>query len=207
MCSGLLTNDGKAIYDWNERYDKFKSIFSGKFESNFDLAYDVYRKRSKEMTVIFNKWKSSDTKKKYTQHFSPEKWKSLPQIQKQQHTIRECRACLINHLAIQSSFPVKCKRLQNEKTPGKVLRDISNNLKGQQNRQSTVKPKVSSINIAAKFCYDILEKSFRSLYNTSFADALVKVKDINLQKKPTKVEQKDKRKKVKRQEKENIKHQ
>ena len=74
----FLTNDGKAIYDWNERYDKFRSIFSGKFESNFDLAYDVYRKRSKEITVIFNKWKISDIKKKFTQQISPEKWEILP---------------------------------------------------------------------------------------------------------------------------------
>ena len=204
----LLKENGKVEYDQKERYHKFNRVFEGKYDANFHLEYEIYRVKSKDIASTFNKRKNNEHKGAYLKHFSASSWKSLPQIQKQQHTLRDCKACSVHHFTFQSAFPLNTNRLKSQ-NPAKRLQDISNVLKNKKKNNSNVKVKPTSTSVkeAAKFCYEELDKSFSKLYSTSFADALTKVKGLNLKRKATKLEQKQKLRKLRRDEKENIKHQ
>ena len=186
----------------------FKKAFAGRFQDNFQLDYKCYLKKSKDLATVFNSWKHLEDKKEYNNHFSSTKWNSLPQIQKQQHTLKDCKACMTHHFAVHSTFPVKFKNLKFQ-IPLKNLQDVTNCLKVHKNckRKVYVKPTKHSVKQAAKFYYDKLDKSFNELYQTSFAEALTTVTEVNLQRKATKLEQKQKLRKMRRNEKENIRTQ
>ena len=115
---------------------------------------------------------------------------------------------MTRHFAVHSTFPVKFKNLKFQ-SPLKNLQDVTNCLKVHKNckRKVNVKPTKRSVREAAKFCYDKLDKLFNELYQTSFAEALTTVTDVNFQRKATKLEQKQKLRKMRRNEQENIKTQ
>ena len=152
-----------------------------------------------------NSWKRLEDKKEYNKHFPSTKWNSLPQIQKQQHTLKDCKAFMAHHFAVHSTFPMKSKNLKFQ-NPLKNLQDVTNCLKVHKNckRKVNVKLKKLSVKQAATFCYDKLDKSFNELCQTSFTEALTTVTEVNLQRKATKLQQKQKLRKMRRNVKENI---
>ena len=122
----------------------------------------------------------------------------MPQIQKQQHCLQDCKACSVHHFAYQSRFPVKSKFLLSKNEAYK-LKDIRN--KPQIRKSAPVKPTEKAIREAAQQCYEDINKSFQKVFNVSFSEALSKVKDAGLQKKLSKSERKLAIRKQRRQEK------
>ena len=137
----------------------------------------------------------------YTSHFSPKKWKALPQIQKQQHSLQSCRACNVHHFAIQSKFPTKSNLLI-AKNEALVLKDSTN--KPVLQRQPAVKPTQTAIREAAKKCYQNINKSFQKVFGVSFSEALTKIREIELEKKLLKAQSKSAFRKHRREEKKHI---
>ena len=137
----LLKSNGAVERDSQQRYENFKKAFAGRFQNNFQLDYKCYLKKSKDLATVFNSWKHLEDKKEYNKHFSSTKWNSLPQIQKQQHTLKDCKACMTHHFAVHSTFPVKFKNLKFQ-SPLKNLQDVTNCLKVHKNckRKVNVKP-------------------------------------------------------------------
>ena len=176
--NSFLKKDGAIEKDTGIRYSRFIATFAGKFEGNFQITKTLYGTKSRDLVNNFNKWKTSEEKQSYLKHFSAENWNKLPQIQKQQHTMRDCRACSVYHFSMQSSFPVKSVRLKST-NPSNVLKDTAN--KSLKN----IKPTITSIKDAAKTCYEAVDNQFKQIYNIPFSDAIVKVKGLNLQKRLT----------------------
>ena len=124
------------------------------------------------------------------QHFESGKWRALPQIQKQQHTLTDCKACIKYHFHFQSSFPIASNHVRG-KHPN-VLKDATNEaicqtLSGSMN----VIPSVTAAREAAKSCYDTLNESFENIFKMPLVQALMKVKDLQIQPKLSKMTQKD----------------
>ena len=136
-------------------------------------------------------------KHEYSSHFSPEKWKSLPQIQKQQHTREICRACTVHHFLFQSKFPVKSNFLL-AKDEAHGLTDITNKPKFE--KQKPVKPAQTAIIKAAETCSEALEPKFQKIFQMTFVEALSKSKKAGLPKKFFKSECKSINRKQKKQE-------
>ena len=195
--NSFLKKDGAIEKDTGIRYSRFIATFAGKFEGNFEITKTLYGMKSRDLVNNFNKWKTSEEKRSYLKHFSAENWKKLPQIQKQQHTMRDCRACSVYHFSMQSSFPVKSVHLKST-NPSNVLKDTAN--KSLKN----IKPTITSIKDAAKISYEAVDNQFKQIYNIPFPDAIVKVKGLNLQKRLTPLEQKQKWRQTRHEEKENI---
>ena len=191
---------GKVEQDLDQRFINFTSVFAGKFESNFKIDREQYVKKYKDLINVFKKWKTKE-KHVYTSHFSPEKWKALPQIQKQQHSLQSCRACNVHHFAIQSKFPTKSNLLI-AKNEALVLKDSTN--KPVLQKQPAVKPTQTAIREAARKCYQNINKSFQKVFDVSFSEALTKIKEIGLEKKLSKTQSKSALRKHRREEKKHI---
>ena len=192
--------NGNQEKDTDKRFAKYNGVFAGKFQSNFEIQKSQFIRKSKDLVNIFNKWKTKD-KHEYSSHFSPEKWKSLPQIQKQQHTRESCGACTVHHFLFQSKFPVKSNFLL-AKGEARGLTDITNKPKFE--KQKPVKPTQTAIIQAAETCLEALEPKFQKIFQMKFVEALSKSKKTGLQKKFSKSECKSINRKQKRQEKQHM---
>lgn len=57
---------------------------------------------------VFNhKWNPSEAMQLYERAFSPSSWNALPMAEKQQHSLRDCKACKHLYGELPSYFPVK----------------------------------------------------------------------------------------------------
>ena len=191
--------NGNQEKDTDERFAKYNGVFAGKFQSNFEIQ-NSSSENQRTWSTLFNKWKTKD-KHEYSSHFSPEKWKSLPQIQKQQYTRESCRSCTVHHFLFQSKFPVKSNFLL-AKDEAHGLTDITNKPKFE--KQRPVKPTKTAIIQAAETYEEALEPKFQKIFQMTFVEALSKSKKTGLERKLSKSECKSVNRKQKRQEKQHM---
>lgn len=74
---------------------------NGKDWSLFDKHCDTSCK------AFLKKWTPTTKRVEYTNTFSIENWKALPEGEKNKHTLSNCRACFSQHENIQRAFPLK----------------------------------------------------------------------------------------------------
>lgn len=87
-------------------FDDFNKQFKG--HTNFELEFATARKRFPVVNKVFNhKWNPSEAMQRYERAFSPSSWNALPMAEKQQHSLRDCKACKHLYGELPSYFPVK----------------------------------------------------------------------------------------------------
>lgn len=118
-------------------------------------------------------------KKSYLVKFSASEWSKLPNAEKEQHTLSNCKRCFELHFEHQSAFPLKplyqaepvvtlnCDALQRQ-----GLKEFTTNV-------------LSELNIA-----------YTNEASTSFTDALLKTKSIGLEKRKSQNEKRRERRRV-----------
>ena len=157
------------------------------------------------MIENFQNWKSTE-KNKYLDHFSAENWKKLSATERKQHSVSSCQGCQLHHFHFQTLFPLKSNYLKSKNKPLQELRNVSNfsPMFKTVHCKSPVKVTKQSLQSAATLLYRSIEKPFSEIFNTSFRDALLEVKELQLQLKPSKSECKKAIRLSRRKEKKNI---
>ena len=145
------------------------STFSDNKEA-FAVTQKIFDKRLPVLLKNFDKWRGED-KAKYLTHFSPTAWKSLSAAKRGLHTISNCNACAVNHLPVQSLFPLKSNRLKVNNSMSACAKEVTSL---QKKTMKVVKPSKATIQDTAKQIYFKINAPFKSLYNVNLAEAFYK---------------------------------
>lgn len=86
------------------RYAKYLEYFGESYKSFFHLEAKAFRVNCKKLREIIGNWRGVE-KVNYFSNFSRSRWNELREIEKQNHTVRNCQACKTNHSAFQLTFP------------------------------------------------------------------------------------------------------
>ena len=101
------TSCGAVQKDKNKSLEFFTQCFNG--ASTFKVDKKIFFKKVDKIVFAFKQWRLKD-KDTYLHHFSLENWRRLPEIQKLQHSVRDCKACKGHHYPFQKLFPMKSPR-------------------------------------------------------------------------------------------------
>ena len=187
----MLNENGKVIREKGIRLHKFLSTFSDNKEA-FAVTQKIFDKRLPVLLKNFDKWRGED-KAKYLTHFSPAAWKSLSAAKRGLHTISNCNACAVNHLPVQSLFPLKSNRLKVNNPMSACAKEVTNL---QKKTTKLVKPSKATIQDTAKQIYFKINEPFKSLYNVNLAEALTKVPEIGVTQSKTRAQKQKERRKT-----------
>lgn len=158
-------------------------MFEGFHSERFAVERCNYDKRSKSLTLHFQKWKTAD-KGKYIEHFSEQNWNSLPEFEKKQHGCKNCQACSVHHFSFQATFPSWANKKKQLHVP---LQDATNKIQSRVLKPSgavNVKPTLKAIKKAANKIYEEINGPFKELFGMSFAKAQTKTPELYLQEIP-----------------------
>ena len=181
-------------------------MFEGFHSERFAVERCNYDKRSKSLTLHFQKWKTAD-KGKYIEHFSEQNWNSLPEFEKKQHGCKNCQACSVHHFSFQATFPSWANKKKQLHVP---LQDATNKIQSRVLKPSgavNVKPTLKAIKKAANKIYEEINGPFKELFGMSFAKAQTKTPELYLQEKKSHAELKKERREKLRIEKKQIEEQ
>lgn len=179
---------GSQSIDKNKRSLEFQQLFAdcpsyglpeSYFEDNTANGSLFNRDCDKLLKIWSKRWNPTSNRQEYEQHFCIKKWKANPH--RQQHTLAKCKACQAMHYSVQCTFP------QGPHFVESLLSIDTEKLQDCGKREGTVRA-LSEVNIA-----------FAQVFETSFTESLIKYGKENIQKKPSALEKKKKRREIYRQ--------
>ena len=182
------TNINQAI-----RKQKFREMFampafqgSGPEYCENQHSRSLFDRHCKEILAMFAKnWKNRDTRQTYLTVFSVEKWKMLSASEKERHSLSNCKECARNYSEFQQAFPGPTFTLSPSDT---AIRSFISEVKtANQMAKSTEKATTSEV-------LTTLSSTYESEFGESFTTALLKLPNIQVQRKPTDAEKKKNRK-------------
>ena len=176
----MLDENGKVSRDKGIRQQKFLSTFSYNKEV-FAVTEKIFDNRLPVLLKNFDTWLGED-KAKYLTNFSPTAWKSLSAAKRGLHTISNCNACAVNHLPMQSLFPLKSNQLKVNNPMSAYAKEVASL---QKKTTKVVEPSKATIQDTARQIYF---EPFKSLYNMNLAEALTKVPESDVTPSKTKVQ-------------------
>ena len=189
---GTTKNEADPVQRWKN----YLEMLDGAARSTFAIDKTTFLKRARVIYELFRKM-NSKRRNEYLKCFSTEEWTSLPQSQKSQHTLSNCRGCEVHHFAVQSLFPSTGK-LKPQKVIQEALAASGNTV------NSKTKPTQKAIKTAVKHIYSKINGPFENVFNISFAEAQTKVSELELQRKKSKIQKKSERRQRARQEKQRV---
>lgn len=175
---GTTKNEADPVQRWKN----YLEMLDGAARSTFAIDKTTFLKRARVIYELFRKM-NSKRRNEYLKCFSTEEWTSLPQSQKSQHTLSNCRGCEVHHFAVQSLFPSTGK-LKPQKVIQEALAASGNTV------NSKTKPTQKAIKTAVKHIYSKINGPFENVFNISFAEAQTKVSELELQRKKSKIQKK-----------------
>ena len=179
-------DEGYANYQTKllrEQFRQFKGVFSGA-GNNFDIEYSKFVTKLPTLRDAIVKWnpRKFEEKKKYLKTFSRENWEKLLDTRKNEHSLVNCKSCCLRFADIQALFPVKSVLLKVKALNNPVIAAQDKLRKNSAVNSSTVlKPTQRDIKNTAQAVHDKVSPFFEQNYNVSFAEALSKVSELNLQ--------------------------
>jgi len=187
-----------------EEYSLFQSFFTETKEGKLEVSPAHFSKHLPALKNAFNKWNTRKLheKVKYLEHFSLKNWCALSSARKKEHTFLNCKGCSIRYSSIQALFPVRSARLKGKArlNPVFIANTEVDNLRADQ---PSIKPTQDDAKCAAKAIYDSIAPQFENIFKQSFAQALSKNTELNLQNK-TQAQLRKERRKLYRRDKENM---
>lgn len=149
--------------------------------------------------MFHKKWNPPSSRDEYHAHFSEQKWKKLTSQAKAMHSIQACKGCLQTFPAIQSKFPGNLKK--DKENYAESSTKLLKRLKKEQPIPLR-EAKKTALNV-----YESLSGQFEESVGHSLTDCLTSNPKSKLQMRPTKQEQKQKRRDQLRTFKQNIEEQ
>lgn len=129
-----------------------------------------------------NKWnvKKLEGKSKYLDAFSLKNWMSLTESRKKEHSLANCKGSAVRYCNVQAHLPVKSPLLKAKamSNPVFIAGSAAQKL---DNTTPPTKPLQKDIKTAAKEMYDKIDSVLEKRFKTSFAEALSKVTELNIQ--------------------------
>lgn len=172
------TNEGSAKFGarvHQEHYKLFQAVFSARIEK-YQMPYNEFIKKYRQLQDAVNKWSHCGAKchekREYFEKFSPENWASLSDAKKREHELFDCKGCYQNYSRIQALFPIKSPLFKKKATENPFY---------QANKHIPKKPSKDYIRETTKQLYDQLNPAFESMCGMTFAEALSKTPETNLQ--------------------------
>ena len=167
-----------------EHYKRYTGLFKDQ-EGAFLIEFTKFRKKLPQLRDFFKSWNPQQKveKEKYLNHFSPESRSQLPPERKKEHRLADCTGCQKRDAEFQAFFPVRSKQFKG-KTNKENIFSKSNNIKipsvPLKRRQPCSQTDVRKI---AKGLYDRVNSAFEKICKISFATAMTKVPELELQRK------------------------
>ena len=166
-----------------EHYKRYTELFKDE-EDSFRIDFAKFRKKLPQLRDFFKSWNPREKveKEKYVNHFSPESWNQLPPERKREHRFADCKGCQKRDAEIQALFPVRSKQFKGKANIENIF--SKSNIKipsvPLKRRQPYSQTDIKKI---AKGLYDRVNSAFEKICEVSFATAMTKVPEIELQKK------------------------
>ena len=92
----------------------------------FQIDLVTARKRFLAVKKVFRKkWHPDDAKKRYLSTFAITSWENLPESEKREHTLRDCRSCTTHYGSLYNLFPTGKIRSTKENTITVTINDQS----------------------------------------------------------------------------------
>ena len=180
---------GTKIFDKQKRAEEFKQLFSACPEYGFPDSYfdddsnahgSLFNRDCDKILKIWSKrWNPTESRQQYEQVFSIEKWKTL--TNQQAHTLAKCKACQVLHYNDQLAFP------QGPYFEKPLIIRSTEELQSLGTKHGTIKT-LAEVNTA-----------FSNIFNTTFTESVIQYGKQGIQKKPTALERKKKRREIYRQ--------
>lgn len=173
-----------------EVFKEYNIVFS-ECREQFSLDFLKFHKKLPGLKEVFTKWnfRKANEKSQYLEVFSTENWKKLSSPRKNEHSLANCKACKVRYASTQAYFPVKSNVLKGKAKLNPVFAADVEIRKLKEN----CKPTKTNIKNAAKAIYNKVSTVFEKTFNTSFAEALADVPELNLQSKTANERRNDRR--------------
>ena len=164
-----------------EQYDRFISTFSCNNEERFAIDFLKFQKKISALREKVSKWnvKKLEEKSKFMTTFSIKNWMSLSDSRRKEHSLANCKGCAVRYADIQAYFPVKSPLLKAKAKSNPVF--VARTAAQEYYTTPDPKPLQKDVKTAAKEIYKAIDCVFEKRFKTSFADALSKVTELNLQ--------------------------
>ena len=185
-----LENEGNAKFKSRKLQERF-NIYCSFFEEHseaFKIDISTFNKRLPPLQAIICKWnpRKKSERDHFLAKFSVESWQQLSAVKKRWHSLTNCKGCHLDHSSTQALFPVNSPRLKG---------------KGKENPCLVAKPLAKKIKHASKgavkevtkevYCH--LNKVYKEWAGETFAQALCKIPEAEVEKKKTNLEKKQER--------------
>jgi len=167
-----------------EHYKRYTELFKDQ-EDAFPIDFTKFRNKLPQLRDFFKSWnpRQKVEKEKYVNHFSPESWSQLLPERKKEHHLADCKGCQRRDAEFQALFPVRSKQFKGKANVENIF-SKSNNIKipsvPLKCRQPYPQTEIKKI---VKGLYDRVNLAFEKICEVSFATAMTKVPEIELQKK------------------------
>ena len=190
MGNGASSSDNTTKLK-QEQYKQFNAYFNNseggknRFEISF-LKYNINVLRLKTAVAKWSYQKSAE-KKQYLETFSLKQWQKLSQQKKDEHCLANCRGCALQYATVQAFFPVKSCFLQGRCRKSNPILHAQN--QAEKLKSPTIKPKRSDVKH-----HQVLSTPFENTFDTTFAQALAAIPELDLQTGSNKENKKEKKK-------------
>lgn len=185
------------------RYKYFCETFADN-QDGFHIDYKTFNKRFLALTSVVRKWnpKKKAEKTKFFTEFSVERWLSLSQSRKNEHTFSNCKGCYHSYPATCALFPVKSLALKNKEkeNPFRVAAELNAKI----GKGKNTKPGKNQAITVARELFKELNPVFNKWAGISLGEAMTKVPEANVEVKKTPAERKSLRRTLLRSVKEDV---
>lgn len=177
-----------------EQFHRFNDVFKERADA-FRVEFLHFQKKLPGIRKAFSNWNSRKKAEKQTflEQFSVLNWRALSESRMQEHSFANCKGCYHRHSEILATFPVHSLFL---KSKGKENPFATDTIKRTLAQNTPTRVSIKDAGNTAKALYDKINPLFEKACHTTFAKALAKSTDLELQLKPTKGEKKESRRKV-----------
>lgn len=178
------------------RYRFYIEVFKDCNPEAFGTDFKTFCKRFPSLDNAIKKWNSrrKADKERYFLEFSTERWATLSQARKREHSFSNCKACYQRYAEIQALFPVRSPLLKGKgrENPFNAAAEVNSSI----GKGACKKPgKTAAIN-AAREVFNKLGPTFEKWSGVPFGEALSKVPEANIEMKKSKREKKKIRRKL-----------
>jgi hypothetical protein len=163
-------------------FNNLKRFFGNHFDAE-NLQFTRFKKNINRFITKNKIWSRNNgqCKERYYGYFSPKLWMDLTPSGKKRHSKLYCQECTITHTSIQALFPSSLKQFAKHR---------EENLIHAVEKAAKVAACKRPLKDCTNTIYDIVNQTYKKKYGVTLLEGITKIKDYNIQIKPTNLEKK-----------------
>ena len=171
-----------------EIHKRFTHMFAGR---KFAIDFKTFHRKLPDLRKKFSTWNSRKIQERqlYLDAFSADNWDQQPPERKAEHSLMDCQGCFHRYSVFQSFFPVASQEFKGclKENPVVVAQGIASKIRA---NPVPVKCTQREYQHGAQNVYDNLNPVFQRTYNVSLEKAFTTIKNLNIQTKKSKADEK-----------------